>query len=591
MADTRPISGPCPLCGGLIRIPAPPLPELEPLSLPQPAARPSNSAIREITDSIPVGSLRSVAKNDPAPSSRRERRPVRERRRESAFAPGYFLLSLGLLGLLGFGVVRLSVPIRGWLEESPWTRDFFRKSVPEEVPEIVPDRRATSSDAVSALPLSAAEEGAWGALKVFLLGDGRRRAAMTLEGEEAMAAPFERLFGPEGMLEGGLPEPACFQISGDRELSGLLGPGWSVYESVGEASARSPRVVLAWARTSEGKYRVAGRLFLEIAENRLASFAAPGGDPASEREFLVRLRGRSLQDRMLASDPLAPVVELLPPVGETVVGSLTLAENDPMLHALGGDSIAPATVRLGRASEKTGGVKLLGTPIPGWPDGLTLPLPEHGGGGEGSPTHPPAVQVARAFLSARSERRLDYVNTRDNAMLIKELEAIHGGEIPSSAPLRSVEAIPLTAARAGAIALRVLAPTLDGEGACMLWLVPFAGSHKIEGSLWAQSYYGWFRRFLRAPVSSPRELRGLVFPIPEANGNSPRFRFRDVNSEAAVELDLPAGSPQAASLARIAPGQARHATLRLRWENGDTPRIVLDEWLCWGYRGIDEQSF
>ena len=351
-------------------------------------------------------------------------------------------------------------------------------------------------------------------------------------------------------------------------------------------------ILLPWREINPGEFRLAGRFFLENVENKLRDFASRKGDPDARWEFLARLRPRLTGEQVTLADPAAPYVELLAPVGDDAVGVVLLADGDPLLSSLTSDSPLAVTILLGRSDQTADGLKLLAPPQPGWPGGLTEGRDLPGQDAASSRPESPALEVARAFLDAKPSGRLDYVNTRDNAMLLKELEEVYGSAPPTGSMVDLVLAQPRTTTRTGAVAVRVRAPTHDGEGVSVLWLVPFAGSYKVDGQLWAQSYYGWFRSYLKAAMSTPRELRGIVFRAGDkTSADSGKFRFRDVHSEAFVDLALPENAAQAAALARLGEGEGRPATLRLRWETGESPRIVLDDWICWGYRGIDEQAY
>jgi hypothetical protein len=495
-------------------------------------------------------------------------------------------LALLLFALLGFMGWRLSIPIREWLSTSSWTHDFFREKVQPKT-DVAP---VAVEEAGAKPPGGTSGQGAWGELKSFLKADPGKMAEFTLEGAEELAVSFERLFGPSGRFPDGLPPPESFQVSGDRDLMDVLGPGWVVYEADRTANPGQPVILLAWRETGTGEFRLAGRFFLETVEEKLRGFASRTRDPDAKWEFLARIRPRLTAEQAMLPDPAAPYVEVLPPIGEDPVGVVLLADGDPIRPSLSPDSPSAVTILLGRSREPGGELNLLAPPLRGWPGGLTdgrlLPgqdeasrLPEF-----------PALSVARAFLAAKPSGRLDYVNSRDNAMLLNELEQVYGPSLAGEVAVEPILVQPRTTSRAGAVAVRVRAPTLDGDGACILWLVPFAGSYKIEGQLWAQSYYGWFRSYLKTPLSTPRELRGIVFSAGD-EATPGKFRFRDVHSAASVELALPEGSAQTASLAKLSSGEGRSATLRLRWEDGEVPRIVLDEWICWGYRGIDEQAY
>lgn len=580
MPDTRPLAGPCPLCGGLIGIPAEPEP-VEPLpAIPRVPVAVQNGK----TDSGSFAA-RHPSRIPASPPSTDVKKLHRVRRRQSFFSPAYLLLSLGLLGLLAFTAWKLSIPIREWLSTSPLTRDFVQEKVQ-------PDPATSGAGEGVKSSASSSDQGAWGALKAFLKAESNQRASFTLEGHEEMSAPFARVFGPTGVLAGDLPRAEDFQVSGDRELRSVLGPAWTVYEVDRSTRSGQPLILLAWCETDGGESHLSGRLFLETVEDKLRGFAAQKGDPDAKWEFLARLRPRLNVEQATLADPDAPYVEVLPPVGDDPVGVVRLADGDPIISSFAADQPLPVTILVGRQGEPKSGLKLLAPPKAGWPGGLTEGRSLPGQDAASRNPESPALEVARAFLAAKPAGRLDYVNSRDNAMLLKELEEAYGSAPPAGSVVSQILAQPRTTARAGAVAARVQAPTHDGEGVSVLWLVPFAGSYKVEGQLWAQSYYGWFRNYLKTPVSTPRELRGIVFKMQDAESTGPRkFRFRDVHSESFVELSLPETAEQAASLGNLGADEGRPATLRLRWETGDAPRIVLDEWICWGYRGIDEQAY
>ncbi|MFM7182504.1 MAG: hypothetical protein ACKO2G_13705 [Verrucomicrobiales bacterium] len=438
---------------------------------------------------------------------------------------------------------------------------------------------------------NSSDDGAWGVLKAFLKADPQGRAGLTLEGGAEMEAPFERLFGPTGALRQGLPGVEDFQICGDRELMSVLGPGWSVYEADPAKRAGQIPIVLAWRREKGGEFRRAGRLLVESAEDELRNFASQQGDPDSRWEFLARLRPRLGMEQEILPDPAAAYAEVFAPTSDTPVGVVLLPVGDPLIPFLSTDMTVAVTVLLGRPETPGGVLKLLSPPQLGWPGGLTDGRTVSGQDAASRNPESPALEVARAFLAAKPEGRLDYVNSQDNAMLIKELEGAYDDAPPAESAIGQILAQPATTARAGAVAVRVHAPTHDRQGACVLWLVPFVDTYKVEGQLWAQSFYGWFRNYLKSPVSIPRELRGLVFSTAQTPDGPWNFRFRDVHSDVSVELVLPENAEQVSSLAKLRPGEGRPATLRLRWEIGESPRIMLDEWICWGYRGIDEQAY
>jgi hypothetical protein len=352
----------------------------------------------------------------PVKGTRGTRRRVR-RRDSSHFSPGYLLLFIGLLLMLGFVGWKLSVLIREWLGESPWTRDFFREKGGASAP-------AMGAEARPIVP--AQDKDAWGALKCFPATGWKDRAALALEGEAEMAGPFERLFVPEGSLSRGFPPLSDFQMWGDRDFIALWGPGWSVHEAADSMDAHPSRIRLAWRRMEGGECRLAGRFFIGTSENRLGNFVARKGEAGSRQEFLARLRPRLGREEELSPDPAAPFAEVLAPIGDDAVGVVRLQDGDPVVGTLSPDQPVPVTVTLG--------------------------------GSRLSPIH----------------------------------------------------AQPRTTARAGAVAIRVNAPTHDGGGFSVLWLVPFAGSYKVGGQLWAQSYHGWFRNHVKSPVGTPRELRGIV---------------------------------------------------------------------------------
>jgi hypothetical protein len=558
-------TGPCPGCGR---------------NLTLHLTRPDNAEAdwRAVRFSAPDDPHAALAMDRPRPRRRRRARPA------------FVILSLVVVAislLTGFlATRRLADLIATWQLARGDLTPEPRIQRPETRVELTPSellaRRSQTAREVLNGFAAAGEPAAW--------------AGWTVEGA-VLEESFHRLVERGMPLASGMPDPSLFRPVALNRLAWLEEPvfTWEA-RSQGESGAHLLVAVLP----RDGRMLVAGRLFYEAAAGRLAAFLRPGGDPAARFDVLVKASRATGASEQYRPDPGQAVVELSPPALDEPVVLVPLSHDSKLgaiLRGQGPGEFVHATLVLGRDAQRPELPVVLEESALGWPAIDARPLDSVAPAppwGSDTGTAVRAREALGRFLAAEGDSRFNCLRDPNAAGLLRELDLAFGPPPPPTTAAAFAQTLPRTLERAGAVCFGLAAPTADHQGASAIWLVPYGGDYKVDGWIFAQSHYGLFRRLLAGPAPGSVALRGIVTlleALPEESGFA--VRFRDIHGEDAVEFEMPADHPAAAGLRKLARGESRHATLRLAWREqaGAQPRIALDEWLCWGYQGIDDQVF
>ena len=510
--------------------------------------------------------------------------------RASSLAVVWWLGVLLVLVAVGFLLVRFGPGLVAALRESS-ARPPARKPV---------DARDFVNPPTSMEMAALRTETAWKVVHGFAAGKEPGEWTKWMDEGEGMREKMFELGDKGHPLADGMPPASDFGAL-SREQTGIRGEDAFAFEALRQVKNEPADRFLVVVVSRDGRMLVAGRLFWEVAANRFAVLQNAAGDPGARYGLMVRVRRGIEGEAAYRIDPGDPVAEVSPPGRDQPFVRTQVAADSPLgraLRALGPSETINATLVFQKNGRKPDGVSIVEQKSLGWEGIDAVPFAD-------AKIDPPwgeeaqAIKLAQAslqrFLTLAGEGHLGLVADGDGAKLVRECEIAFGRIQTADLPLRA-HSLAHSLAKAGVVVFRLPVPPADGQGTSVAVMVPFAGDYKIDGMLLAQSHYGAFRRYAAQASAASAEMRGVVMrgEVPDGPDGTLGFRFRDPFSETAVDLTLPRNHQAAAALLKVAPGQPRHATLRLAWRQAQgeaQPKIVLDEWLCWGYRGIDDQAF